>query len=167
MKNYLLSLLAMTALSAASLGATTINVALASPNQSGVPGATLLYFGTITNTGGSTIYLNSDDLNITASPGAFFINDLFAANVPLYLDPGASTGSIELFDVTIANPFTDPLYIASPGNYTLQGGIDGNAGDILSSTDFSVTVTPEPASLALAFGGLAAVGLVRRRQTRR
>jgi len=80
------------------------------------------------------------------------------------LDSGFSSGDIELFNVALANPFTDP-FGNYPGSYTLTGGIDGNAQDVLASADFSVTAqqstVPEPSSLFLLGTSLFIFSFVR------
>ena len=77
------------------------------PDQNGAPGTTLQFFGTITNPGSDAIFLNGDALNLAAPTADFTITDLFFANAPLLLDAGESSGLIELFDVTVNNPFPD------------------------------------------------------------
>ena len=76
-------------------------------------------------------------------------------------------GDIELFDISLSNPFTYPLGLYG-GSYTLLGGVDGNAQDVLAAEDFSVTATPEPGlygAVALGMGGLLLAG-GRRHRTR-
>lgn len=165
-------LLALTALSMTTLQADVL-ITLDQPDQSGAPGSTLQFFGTITNldtTG--TVYVNSDGLNITANIGDFAIADQFFTTVPLFLSaagsPGDSSGSIELFDVTVGSPFPDPL-TAYGGNYQLLGGVDGDAQNVLGSVSFRVTPTadvgsevPEPVSALLLLSGVAGMVTLRR-----
>ena len=96
----------------------------------------------------------------------------FNTNAPLFLDPGASSGPFELFDVTI-NPATpDGPYI---GNFvSIQGGADGGAGsafDDLVDIGFDVQVqsataaAPEPGSFWIFCLVLLTAGLTRVRFT--
>src|ERR1700761_7570665 len=89
-------------MSGAAARAGEIDVVLGDPDQTGAPGSTLQYLGSITNTTGNTIFLNSDDLNLAGLPGDFTIDDQFFNTVPISLDAGQSSGDIELFDVTIS-----------------------------------------------------------------
>jgi len=141
------------------------------PNQNGAPGSTLQFFGTILNSGSDAIFLNGDELNLAAPSTDFTITDLFFANAPLSLGAGDSSGLIELFDVTVNNPFPD-LPTTYTGSWTMTGGADGNAQDILDQESFSVTVTPEPQAtpepqtsllLLVGFAAIAAVGFFRLR----
>ena len=138
-----------------------ITIVFDQPNQMGQPGQTLEFFGTITNNGSDTVFLNSDDVNLT-SP-SLTVNDLFFSNVPVSLDPGQSSGDIELFDVMLSNPLLDTP-ATHLGIYTLFGGRDGDAQDNLASATFSVNTTPEPAGIFLLLGVFAILILISRRR---
>ncbi len=163
-----------TALAFAALCVTTtparagVVVTLDNPDQFGAPGDTLKYFGTITNWGPySPVYLNGDSLNLIAPSPDFLINDQFFTNVPVSLGVEENSGDIELFDVTIADPFTDP-FTSYPGTYQLLGGVDGSAQDVLVSVNFSATPvsgTPEPLSSGLLASGLIGIAVFRLRRT--
>jgi len=156
MKTLLCTLLLATLSAANTL---PITIAFDQPDQTGMPGQTLQFFGTLTNTTAAAVFLNSDDLNPTGL--SFTSTDLFFANVPLFLAPsgqaGDSSGDIELFDLTLSAPLRDATatYL---GSYTLLGGADSNAQDIVGSAGFSVTtVTPEPSAVYLLITALSAV----------
>jgi hypothetical protein len=134
-----------------------ITIAFDQPNQTGAPGATLQYFGTITNNTNATIFLNADALNL---PSGFALNDLFFSNVPVTLAPNATSADIEFFEVTLNDPFLNAITAYSE-NYGIFGGADGNAQDFLGSADFSVTpapgtsAVPEPSSIFLMLSGFS------------
>lgn len=136
--------------------------------QTAIAGDTLVFTGILSNGGLTTVYLNSAQLNLAGNAfTADFINP-FNNNVPFWLDPGQSTSSIELFDVIVNNPFTDPLG-AYDGTYKLLGGIDSDAQDVFGSADFSVTVNaafavPEPSLMGALVGGLVGLMALRRRK---
>ncbi len=166
-----LCVLTAATMSAAVAHAGTVSVLLDNSDQSGAPGALLRYFGIITNTSSGTVFLNGDDPNLAAMAGDFSVDDsAFFNNAPLSLDAGDSSLDIELFDVTVSNPFTD-TFAAYAGLYTVMGGVDGGAQDILTDppTEFSVTLisaTPEPATLVLLGSGLMICAMLRRRAVR-
>jgi hypothetical protein len=170
MKTFM-NLLALAALAAAGARADIV-IALDDPDQTGTPGETLNFFGTITNASSDTnpadaIYFNSDSLNLALSDAT--INDnFFAAYFPISLVGGQSSGDIDLFDVVLANPETDPFGTYS-GTYELLGGADGGtqtAEDVLAQVDFSVDVEPAPSSVpepsALVLLGTALLALMTR-----
>ena len=136
---------------------------LVSPYQSG-SGPIFEFDGTLTNTGGATVFLNGDtyfgDLPIVA-----FDDSPFYANSPLSLDPGDTTGVIELFTIT-APPY-GPGSNFYAGTYEILGGGDSQTFDVLASEGFSVNVTPEPSGLVLLLSGMAGLaGTLRRRLIR-
>jgi hypothetical protein len=156
----LLSILALAlCVSAIPAHATPITISLSNPNQTGNIGQTLQFFGVITNNSGAIVNLNTDDLILNV-PGVT-LTDLFNDNVPFSLDasgPGASSGLIELFDITLTAGFTG----FNLGTYDLTDGVSTTP---LGSTNFSVAPTPEPSSILLLLTGLSttAIPTLRRR----
>ena len=123
---------------AGSIARAGIIITLDAPNQTGAAGDTLVYSGTLFNSSPDTIFLNGVDFNLAGSSFTPDYLDPFLANVPLSLDPGQSTADIELFEVLLNDPFTDP-FASYGGNYALSGGADSDAQDLLTSVDFTVT----------------------------
>lgn len=132
-----------------------IIVTLDNPNQTGNPGQTLSFYGTISNNSADTdpadaIYLNMDNVFLgLTSPSYTWIDDL--ANTPVDLAGGQSSADIDLFDIALTNPQSDPFGTYG-GTYTLLGGADGGADtaqDSLAQAGFSVTTAaPEPGTFA-------------------
>jgi len=155
------------------LHAGSLLVLLSSAVQTGAPGATLQYFGTMTNVSATdTIFLNSvsstsswSNLSIDVSP--FFLN------APLSLAPGEGTPAFEIFDAAI-DPAT-PDGLLSGSTVSIQGGTDSGTFDDLADVNFDVQVSstpsadaPEPgtASLVLGLGAVMFAILARNRNGR-
>lgn len=138
-----------------------IVITLDAPNQTGSAGETLIFSGTLFNSSPDTIYLNGADLNLAGNSFTPDFSDLFFANVPVSLDPGQASPDIELFEVLLNDPFTDP-FAAYGGNYAMSGGADPSVQDSLASVDFIITAengsspVPEPSSLPVLAAALAA-----------
>jgi hypothetical protein len=122
------------------------------------PGGTVEFDGTLTNTGTTDLYLNSDsflhsysDLTIDDSP--------FIFNEPMFLSAGDSyTGAF--IDVT-----ADAARLAGSysGMYTIQGGTDSDTFDNLATANFTVDVVsavPEPKSFLLLATRLSMIAVV-------
>jgi len=124
-------------------------------------GTTAAFVATIDNTGPGTVFLNSDSLNFSGSNTSFTKTDEFN-NTPFFLLGNTSFSNVELFTIQVNAPFTDPLG-AYPGNYTLIGGVDGNASDVLAQANFTLVATPEPATAGLFLCAAGALLFHRRR----
>ncbi len=120
-------------------------------SQTGAPGVTLIFNVTLTNTSTTDqIWLNGMG-STAASPFLTIDTNPFDVNAPLFLDPLASGGPFELFDVSIDPNTPYGPYIGS--FVSILGGADGGAGsafDDLADIGFDVnvqsptTATPEP-----------------------
>jgi hypothetical protein len=143
------------------LHAGNLLVLLSSPSETGSPGDTLAFFGTMTNVSPTdTIFLNSTTStsvsgNLSIDVGPFFIN------APLFLAPGDVSGPFEIFALTIDPSTPDGPY---PGStVSIQGGADSVTFDDLADVNFDVQVSsplavaPEPGTGWLLLAGAGAV----------
>jgi hypothetical protein len=150
--------------------ADSLDIALAQADQTVLVGTTTVAFdATVSNPSATdTIYLNADGANI---PSSFLTLDdaPFFNNAPIFLNPGASSGPFELFDILLA-PNT-PVGTYDLNTYSIFGGTDGGTGsafDDLADANFSITVAnptsaPEPSMPLLLGSGLACLVLLRRK----
>lgn len=152
--------------------ADTLNLSLTTPNQTGSPGDTLVFFGTISNPTATTFFLNGDNLSTNPGPPLFNGNgSAFLLDSPPSLGAGGSTGNLDLFSVMIGASAAPGTYILN--SFEVLGGSTSSAQDLLATQQFSITVstapTPEPGTLTLLATGASGwmVRAVRRRRSRR
>ena len=144
--------------------AVPITFALGSSLLTTTPGATLTFTGTLTETGGSTTFLNGDSFNAIAP---LIVNDTpFFLNFPLSLSP-FQTFTAAMFMVTVPAGTAPGLY---PGTFAVLGGTAATASSLLASQPFAVSVTPsavpEPTTGLLLLLGSSAFFAARRRLVR-
>jgi len=131
------------------LTATTLSV---------LPGGTIEFTGTLTNTEANTVYLNGD-VAILLYTGLSLDDSPFFSNSPLFLLSGASYVG-PFFDVTADAAAIPGSYT---GSYTIQGGLDANTFDNVATRGFTVNVAgvPEPKSYHLLMAGLLIIAGIR------
>ncbi len=151
MKRLLLSVFLLSALPASP----ALLFTLTSPAQTGQPGDTITFSGTLENNGLADLFLNDIAITFTPPAGTYLIEDhnFFFANVPGVLLPG-ETYSGPIFSLLIAAGTPVGTYA---GSAAMQGGADPSALDALALAPFSVTVVPEPATLTLLASALVAL----------
>src|SRR5882757_5734379 len=101
----------------------TVNIVLSPGSLSGNPGDTVNFFGTLTNTTFSVLFLNNAQISGLLPS---FTGDItpFLSNTPASLAGNQVVTNVGLFDITI------PLSIAAGpyvGTFSIFGGPDENA----------------------------------------
>jgi PEP-CTERM putative exosortase interaction domain len=150
------ALLAVLLVFGGSAFADTLNLSLANPVQTAAPGSTVSFIATVSapSSNAATENLNSDSFNVD-SP--LTLDDSgFLLNFPFTLDPGQSFTDL-LFSVDIPSGTALSSY---NGFFSILGGADGDAMDVLSTVQFQVNVgsasaVPEPGSIVLLATGFA------------
>jgi hypothetical protein len=145
--------------------ADTLDISFLAAAQTGSPGGSLTFTGTIANNSGFDLFVNGAGINLTGfDPSDSDLTD-FILNFTGPLSNGSSIGPADLFTVAIPDPFPIGSYT---GGITIQGGIDdasdldlGTASFQLDITGATTSTTPEPGSpmlvmtiLVLMLGGL-------------
>jgi hypothetical protein len=119
-------------------------------------GQTITFSGSIANSSGAAVFLNSDALNIsaplTADDTKFFLNS------PLSIGPGATTPIFQIFDVTVPPGAPFGLY---PGSFDILGGSTPSQFGTVGTATFAVNVVPEPATFGMLLAGAICLGLMR------
>jgi hypothetical protein len=140
--------------------ATPLTIAFASSLIGvGQGGQTVTFSANLTNTTSATLFLNGDSLHV-ASP--LIGNDTkFFLNAPLNLSAGVSSGTLQIFEITIPPGTPFGLY---PGDFAVLGGASPSSFDPLGSAPFAVNVVPEPATCSMLVGALLAGGAILRRR---
>jgi hypothetical protein len=162
LRNFLLTIAALAILPGAAARADSIAINFMPSTLSAMPGQTVTFSGTITNLANATVDLNSCDVNLA---GPFTtdscVNFLFFA--PLFLSPFETSAPFDMFTVTVGQPFTGSSGLQYPGIFTVLGGPDGDAQNVLAQATFAVVVTPEPGTFVLLGLALTMTFALRRR----
>jgi hypothetical protein len=125
-----------------SMASAELQVTITPAIQAGSPGETLTYAVSIINQGPSAVFLNGDSSNLDGTNNT--LNDApFLDNSPLFLNPSGEAGdswSGPLFTVGVG-PSVEPGDYS--GLFSLTGGADENAQDILATLQFTVQVNED------------------------
>ncbi len=135
-----------------------LSISLNSSLLAAARGQTVTFSATVLNTSASTLFLNSDSLNITAPLTGD--DTKFFLNFPLSLAAGQSAIA-PIFDITV--PIAAPLGLY-PGEFDILGGSTPNSLDTLATATFAVNVVPEPATISTLLVGALALGVLRARK---
>ncbi len=177
MRTKLFLALALWVIVGAAAHAQSLDIVFNPSTQTGTPGGTVTYAGTITNNTASTIYVNQVTGDVgTASNNTVFNSDPYASNYAFdstdtthnhafAYAPGTSFSG-NLFDVNIASNETPGTYA---GHFFLSY-FDGTTTTIVGTQNFTLIVQASPAPPALVvtllFGTCAMVVLRRGRGLR-
>ncbi len=111
-------------------------------------GQTVTFGATLTNSGATPLFLNSDNVNIAAP---LIADDTkFFLNTPPFLAP-LQTVTAPILDVTV--PLAAPFGLYA-GTFDVLGGATPSDLATLASQPFAVSVVPEPGTLGLVAGAL-------------
>jgi hypothetical protein len=136
--------------------ATTLAVSFTSSLLTATGGQTVTFSATLTNTLGTTLFLNGDNTSIA---GPLTLDDTkFFLNTPASLSAGQSI-TVPILDVIVPKGAPSGLY---PGSFTVLGGPTDRDFTNIGSANFAVNVVPEPGTVGLlASGALLLLGLRR------
>jgi hypothetical protein len=131
---------------------------------SAAPGGSVEVVGNVTNDTSSLVFLNGDSFSLADTSLTLDDSDFFN-NAPFTLGAGATSGPFDIFIINIASSAAPGLL--TPNFFSILGGADANAGDVIGTVMFDVNVqgvtpAPEPSALILLACGIAAITIRRR-----
>ena len=134
LRNLLLTVAALAVLPGATARADSLSITFDHSILSAAPGQTVTFRGTITNLENAIVDLNSCDVNLT---GPFTTDSCvdFLLFAPLFLGPHETSAPFDMFTVTVDQPFTGPFGLQFPGIFTVLGGPDGDAQNVLAQAN--------------------------------
>lgn len=150
-----LCLLAVCFLSVA-LYAAPIDLTILNPNQTGSAGDVITFQGTITNNSGADLdstdlfldFFGYDPMNVQL--------DQLLGMTSFTIPDGTTSPVVDLFTFSLATT-------AGPGTYWADVVLQDASGDASDTNVVSVTITPEPSSIALMLAGACGILLLRKR----
>ena len=143
----------------------TIGVELVSPELAGLAGDTLTFQGTLSNSSGSSQFINGAQLLLNGFSSSQLDSTDFLTFAPFTLADGVTTSQFPFFTVTIPVPFATGPY---EGSFSVLGGSTGTAQNDLGDVPFTVQVgtasasVPEPSSAFLLTLGAGCVIVLRK-----
>ena len=109
-------------------------------NHSVAAGSSVTFFGTLSNGGPPTTFLNGLSFSFASgAPGSITFDDAAFFALPASLIAGGSTGLVAFFDAVVSALVPPGVYV---GTVSVLGGDNANADDILGTQEFSITVRP-------------------------
>lgn len=127
-----------------------------------VPGSSISWSGTLTNTGASDLFINGDQILVNPSD-------------PFTIDDTPLLTPVQLFPLTAGSSYTGLLFtLTAPsfilnknytGSLTLLGGTDTFTTNPIGTQNFSFRAVPEPGATGLLVGvALTGAGIMLRRR---
>jgi len=164
----ILTILTIAAGLAASACGGTIGVNLVSPELVGMAGDTLTFQGALSNSSGSTQFINGAQLLLNGFSSNQLDSTDFLTFAPFTIADGVTSSQFPFFTVTIPTMLSAGPY---EGSFSVLGGSTGAAQNDLGDAPFTVQVgaasVPEPSSALLLTFGVGCVILLRVRACRR
>jgi hypothetical protein len=139
MKKALAILLALGVLAITQQAQASLLFNLNPASLTGLPGETLTFNATLSNTGEETLFLNGLN-SIMYGEGLYVDDSLFWATFPFYLDPG-ETFTSDMFTVEIAPDIVPDDYV---GSITILGGAEEYGYEPLATQNFMVEMEGTP-----------------------
>ena len=141
-----------------------MSLTLTANNQSGDPGDSVAYTGTLLNNTGSTFYIDADSFTFSGSADVTLDDNPFLNNAPLSLAPGELSSVFEVFHIDLSP--SAAVGDSFVGIFTAIGGTDPTASDMTSTANFQInvaapsSVTPEGSSVGMLLGGALPFGVI-------
>ena len=122
-----------------------LTLTLTNPIQNAPANSSLIFAGTLINTGAESVSLTNVTLNLFGDAVNFLVGDetLFLENAPPFLAANGGTYTGNLFGVTVSADAPEGGYF---GLATIQGGPNAGDSDDLATRQFQIIVTPVAAA---------------------
>jgi hypothetical protein len=132
--------------------------------QSGAPGSSVIFSGTLVNLAGTDLFLTDISYSFTPPADTALTPEVnfFFQNVPGVL-LGSESYSDVVFMISIASGAAFGVY---EGMVSILGGDSDVSMDVLATANFQVNSVPEPGVFRLIAAGLGAFSAARKLRTR-